>query len=67
MHYQSPAVIAVAGGGWSGVALGLLLTPLLRLSRRLFRDRQSGGVAGGAALRRQSGARNITRGPMASR
>jgi branched-chain amino acid transport system permease protein len=36
MHYQSPAVIAVLVGGVVGVALGLLLTPLLRLSGAYF-------------------------------
>jgi branched-chain amino acid transport system permease protein len=36
MHYQAPAVIAVLAGGAVGVALGLLLTPLLRLSGAYF-------------------------------
>ena len=36
MHFQSPAVIAVLVGGLVGVALGLLLTPLLRLSGAYF-------------------------------
>jgi branched-chain amino acid transport system permease protein len=36
MHYHSPALIAVLVGGLVGVALGLLLTPLLRLSGAYF-------------------------------
>ena len=36
MHYQTPAVLAVLAGGLVGVALGLLLTPLLRLSGAYF-------------------------------
>src|SRR6195952_2449293 len=36
MQYQAPAVIAVLAGGLIGVALGLLLTPLLRLSGAYF-------------------------------
>ena len=36
MHFQAPAVAAVLVGGLVGVALGLLLTPLLRLSGAYF-------------------------------
>ena len=36
MHFQSPALLAVLVGGLVGVALGLLLTPLLRLSGAYF-------------------------------
>src|SRR5246127_2638859 len=36
MHLQSPAVLAVMVAGLVGVALGLLLTPLLRLSGAYF-------------------------------
>jgi branched-chain amino acid transport system permease protein len=36
MHYQAPAIPAVLVGGIVGVALGLLLTPLLRLSGAYF-------------------------------
>ncbi|HXB80409.1 MAG TPA: branched-chain amino acid ABC transporter permease, partial [Bradyrhizobium sp.] len=36
MHYQAPAVLAVLVAGLVGVALGLLLTPLLRLSGAYF-------------------------------
>src|ERR1700743_1381703 len=36
MQYQSPAVPAVLVAGLVGVALGLLLTPLLRLSGAYF-------------------------------
>ena len=36
MHFQTPAVIAVLVGGIVGVLLGLLLTPLLRLSGAYF-------------------------------
>jgi branched-chain amino acid transport system permease protein len=36
MHFQTPAVLAVLVGGVVGVALGLLLTPLLRLSGAYF-------------------------------
>ena len=36
MHFQAPAVVAVFAGGVVGVVLGLLLTPLLRLSGAYF-------------------------------
>ena len=36
MHFQAPAAVAVLAGGAVGVALGLLLTPLLRLSGAYF-------------------------------
>lgn len=36
MHLQAPAVVAVVVAGLVGVALGLLLTPLLRLSGAYF-------------------------------
>jgi branched-chain amino acid transport system permease protein len=36
MHTQAPAAVAVVAGGIVGVALGLLLTPLLRLSGASF-------------------------------
>jgi branched-chain amino acid transport system permease protein len=36
MHFQAPAVVAVFVAGLVGVALGLLLTPLLRLSGAYF-------------------------------
>jgi branched-chain amino acid transport system permease protein len=36
MHLQMPAIAAVLIGGLVGVALGLLLTPLLRLSGAYF-------------------------------
>src|SRR5271154_4087405 len=36
MHFQAPAVLAVLVAGVVGVALGLLLTPLLRLSGAYF-------------------------------
>jgi branched-chain amino acid transport system permease protein len=36
MHLQAPAVVAVLVAGLVGVALGLLLTPLLRLSGAYF-------------------------------
>jgi branched-chain amino acid transport system permease protein len=36
MHFQTPAVLAVLFAGVIGVALGLLLTPLLRLSGAYF-------------------------------
>jgi branched-chain amino acid transport system permease protein len=36
MHFQTPALLAVLVGGLIGVALGLLLTPLLRLSGAYF-------------------------------
>ena len=36
MHFQTPAVLAVLVAGVVGVALGLLLTPLLRLSGAYF-------------------------------
>ena len=36
MHFQTPAVLAVLVAGLVGVVLGLLLTPLLRLSGAYF-------------------------------
>ena len=36
MHFQTPAVLAVLAAGLVGVMLGLLLTPLLRLSGAYF-------------------------------
>jgi hypothetical protein len=36
MHFQAPAALAVLVAGLVGVALGLLLTPLLRLSGAYF-------------------------------
>ena len=36
MHFQTPAVLAVVAGGLVGIALGLLLTPLLRLTGAYF-------------------------------
>jgi branched-chain amino acid transport system permease protein len=36
MHFQTPALLAVLVGGLVGVVLGLLLTPLLRLSGAYF-------------------------------
>ena len=36
MHLQAPVVVAVVAAGLVGVALGLLLTPLLRLSGAYF-------------------------------
>ena len=36
MHYQSPAIVAVLASGLVAVLLGLLLTPLLRLSGAYF-------------------------------
>ncbi len=36
MHFQTPALLAVLVAGLVGVALGLLLTPLLRLSGAYF-------------------------------
>src|ERR1022692_1340412 len=36
MHYQASAPVAVLAAGLVGVALGLLLTPLLRLSGAYF-------------------------------
>ncbi|MBV8926010.1 MAG: branched-chain amino acid ABC transporter permease [Bradyrhizobium sp.] len=36
MHLQTPAIVAVLAGGLVGVLLGLLLTPLLRLSGAYF-------------------------------
>ncbi len=56
MHYQAPAVVAVIAAGLVGVALGAVADAAVAAVRRLFRHRQSRGVAGGAALRRQSGA-----------
>ena len=63
MHFQAPAPLAVLAAGIVGVALGLAADAAVAAVRRLFRHRQSRRFAGGAALRRQSGAGDITRGP----
>ena len=57
MHYQAPAVIAVLVGGTGRRRARAVADAAVASVRRLFRDRQSRGVAGGAALRRQPGAR----------
>ena len=56
MHYQTPAVVAVMVCGPGRGGARAVADTAVAAVRRLFRHRQSRGIAGGAALRRQSGA-----------
>ena len=68
MHYQAPAVVAVLVGGAGRRRARPAADAAVAAVRRLFRHRQSRGIAGGAAFRRQSGAGRASRkGPTASR
>src|ERR1700747_2941099 len=63
MHYQSPAIIAVLVGGLVGVALGLLLTPLLRLSGAYFAIANLAASLAVLHFVANPALENITRGP----
>ena len=56
MHYQAPAVLAVLVGRAGRGRARAVADAVVASVRRLFRDRQSRGLARGAAFRRQSGA-----------
>ena len=56
MHFQAPALLAVLVGGAGRRRAGAVADAAAADFRRLFRHRQSCGVACGAAFRRQSGA-----------
>ena len=57
MHYQAPAVLAVLVAGSGRRRARAAADAAVAALRRLFRHRQSRGLARGASLRRQSGAR----------
>src|SRR3978361_1304785 len=63
MQYQAAAPLAVIGGGLVGVALGLLLTPLLRLSGAYFAIANLAASLAVLHLVANPALENITRGP----
>jgi branched-chain amino acid transport system permease protein len=63
MHWQSPAVVAVLVAGLVGVVLGLLLTPLLRLSGAYFAIANLAASLAVLHLIANPALENITRGP----
>jgi branched-chain amino acid transport system permease protein len=63
MHFQAPALIAVLVAGLLGVALGLLLTPLLRLSGAYFAIANLAASLAVLHLVANPALENITRGP----
>ena len=63
MHYQTPAVLAVIVAGLVGVALGLLLTPLLRLSGAYFAIANLAASLAVLHFVANPALENITRGP----
>ena len=63
MHYQSPPVVAVLAAGAVGVALGLLLTPLLRLSGAYFAIANLAASLAVLHFVANPALENITRGP----
>jgi branched-chain amino acid transport system permease protein len=63
MHYQAPAVLAVLVAGLVGVALGLLLTPLLRLSGAYFAIANLAASLAVLHFVANPALENITRGP----
>src|SRR5260221_14316291 len=63
MHYQAPAVVAVLAAGLVGVALGLLLTPLLRLSGAYFAIANLAASLAVLHFVAHPAPENITRGP----
>ena len=68
MHYQAARGARGAGRRPGRRSAGAVADAAVASVRRLFRHRQSRGVARGASLRRQSGARRTSRaGPTASR
>ena len=63
MQYQAPAVLAVVVAGLVGVALGLLLTPLLRLSGAYFAIANLAASLAVLHFVANPALENITRGP----
>jgi branched-chain amino acid transport system permease protein len=63
MHLQSPAIIAVLVAGLVGVVLGLLLTPLLRLSGAYFAIANLAASLAVLHLIANPALESITRGP----
>jgi len=63
MHYQAPAPFAVIVAGLVGVALGLLLTPLLRLSGAYFAIANLAASLAVLHFVANPALENITRGP----
>ena len=63
MHYHAPAVAAVLVGGVVGVLLGLLLTPLLRLSGAYFAIANLAASLAVLHFVANPALENITRGP----
>src|SRR6201997_4906862 len=63
MHFQAPAVLAVLVAGLVGVVLGLLLTPLLRLSGAYFAIANLAASLAVLHLIANPALENITRGP----
>ncbi len=63
MHLQSPAVVAVLVAGLVGVVLGLLLTPLLRLSGAYFAIANLAASLAVLHLIANPALESITRGP----
>jgi branched-chain amino acid transport system permease protein len=63
MHFQSPALLAVLVAGLIGVVLGLLLTPLLRLSGAYFAIANLAASLAVLHLVANPALENITRGP----
>lgn len=63
MHYQASAPIAVLAAGLIGVVLGLLLTPLLRLSGAYFAIANLAASLAVLHLVANPALENITRGP----
>ena len=63
MHFQAPAMLAVLVAGIVGVALGLLLTPLLRLSGAYFAIANLAASLAVLHFVANPALENITRGP----
>jgi branched-chain amino acid transport system permease protein len=63
MHLHAPALIAVLGGGVVGILLGLLLTPLLRLSGAYFAIANLAAALAVMHLVANPALQNITKGP----
>jgi branched-chain amino acid transport system permease protein len=63
MHFQTPAALAVIIAGLVGVALGLLLTPLLRLSGAYFAIANLAASLAVLHFVANPALENITRGP----
>lgn len=63
MHLHAPALIAVLAGGIVGILLGLLLTPLLRLSGAYFAIANLAAALAVMHLVANPALQNITKGP----